>query len=77
VHLGGFIIRIYHDARSPKRQKSPRKSLMKEVLGKTDAVGTGIERMIWVVYIRQEQAKIFCSIDANFKILLFVSPTFR
>ena len=22
MHLGGFVIRIYHDARSPERQKS-------------------------------------------------------
>jgi len=41
VHLVGFIIRIYHDARSPERQKLPHS------VGDVLSVWCGARNLLW------------------------------
>jgi len=67
VHLVGFIIRIYHDARSPERQKRKVKSSMcsiKQLAVKVYDVGKYLLLMPRII-------REFLNISKTLKILIF------
>jgi len=48
VHLAGFIIRIYHDARSPKRQKKCYRDSVHLFVHKIQKYGTHFNIMFYI-----------------------------